>query len=96
MAPRDGWPERARERYARAPRRTMSPRLRHTVLAARIARDTRRLGAGPRPSAAGRRVLDGLVELGLGRGRLTPTVELGLGRALVALTRLTSRPQEPA
>ncbi|MFI8306239.1 NAD(P)/FAD-dependent oxidoreductase [Streptomyces sp. NPDC085927] len=93
---RDGRPEGAGERYARATRRILLPHLRHTALAARLARSTRVIEAGLRASAADQRVFDDFVELGLARGRLTPTVALGLGRALLAPVRPSGRPQEPA
>ncbi|WP_053752387.1 hypothetical protein [Streptomyces sp. MMG1533] len=92
-------PERAGERCARATRRILLPRLRHTAPAARLARlarNTRLPGGGLHASAADQHAFDGLVELGLARGRLSPTVALGLRRALGAPTRATSRPQEPA
>jgi flavin-dependent dehydrogenase len=92
----DGRPERAGERHARATRRILLPHLRHTALAARFARSARVVEAGLRASAADQRVFDGLVELGLARGRLTPTVAFGLGRALAVPTRPTGRPREPA
>ncbi|GAA2417423.1 hypothetical protein GCM10010420_54670 [Streptomyces glaucosporus] len=88
---REGRPERAGERYARATRRILLPHLRHTALAARLARSPRAVGAALRASAADQRVFDDFVELGLARGRLTPAVVLGLGRALVAPAR-PSRP----
>ncbi|MGC3003942.1 hyaluronate lyase, partial [Streptomyces sp. G35A] len=69
---------------------------RHTALAARLARSPRVIEAGLRACAADQRVFDGLVELGLARGRLTPAVAFGLGRALVVPTRPTSRLREPA
>ncbi|MFE7812466.1 NAD(P)/FAD-dependent oxidoreductase [Streptomyces sp. NPDC057433] len=93
---RDGRPEGAGERYARATRRVLLPHLRHTALAARLARSTRVIEAGLRASAADQRVFDDLVELGLARGRLTPTVALGLGRAFLAPVRPSGRLQEPA
>ncbi|MFF8103570.1 NAD(P)/FAD-dependent oxidoreductase [Streptomyces sp. NPDC016640] len=89
-------PEQAGERYARAARRILLPHLRHTALAARLARSTRVIEAGLRASAADQRVFDDFVELGLARGRLTPTAALGLGRAFLAPVRPTGRPQEPA
>ncbi|MDG9700832.1 NAD(P)/FAD-dependent oxidoreductase [Streptomyces sp. DH37] len=92
----DGRPERAGERHARATRRILLPHLRHTALAARLARSARVVEAGLRASAADQRVFDGLVELGLARGRLTPTVAFGLGRALAVPTRPTGRSREPA
>ncbi|HET9383157.1 MAG TPA: geranylgeranyl reductase family protein [Streptomyces sp.] len=93
---RDGLPEQAGERYARAARRVLQPHLRHTALAARLARGTRVVAAGLRASAADQRVFDDFVELGLARGRLTPAVALGLGRALLTPNRPTGRPREPA
>ncbi|MDO0924156.1 geranylgeranyl reductase family protein [Streptomyces sp. TG1A-8] len=93
---REGRPERAGERYARATRRMLLPHLRHTALAARLARSTRAVEAGLRASAADQRVFDDFVELGLAGGRLTPAVALGLGRAFLAPLRPTGRPQEPA
>ncbi|PJE97269.1 hyaluronate lyase [Streptomyces carminius] len=92
----EGRPERAGEWYARATRRILLPHLRHTALAARLARGRLVLAAGLRASAADQRVFDDLVELGLARGRLTPTVAFGLGRALLAPTRPTGRSREPA
>ncbi|MFI7498235.1 NAD(P)/FAD-dependent oxidoreductase [Streptomyces sp. NPDC049687] len=93
---REGRPERAGERYAGATRRILEPHLRHTALAARLARSTRVIEAGLRASAADQRVFDDLVELGLARGRLTPTLMLGLGRALLTPIRPSGRHQEPA
>ncbi|MTE22334.1 geranylgeranyl reductase family protein [Streptomyces sp. TRM43335] len=93
---RDGRPERAGERHARATRRILQAHLRHTALAARLARSARVVEAGLRAAAADQRVFDDLVELGLARGRLTPTVALGLGRALLVPTHPTGRPREPA
>ncbi|GAA2455559.1 geranylgeranyl reductase family protein [Streptomyces glaucus] len=93
---REGRPDRAGERYARATRRILLPHLRHTALAARLARSPRLVEAGLRAAAADQRVFDDLVELGLACGRLTPTVALGLGRALLTPARPTGRPQEPA
>ena len=95
-ARREGRPEQAGERYARATRRMLLPHLRHTALAARLARSRPVVEAGLRASAADQRVFDGLVELGLARGRLTPTVVFGLGRALVAPARPAGRIREPA
>lgn len=95
-ARRDGHPEQAGERYARAARRILLPHLRHTALAARLARSPRALTAGLRASAADQRVFDDLVELGLARGRLTPAVAFGLGRALVSPTRPAGRSREPS
>ncbi|MFE6623585.1 NAD(P)/FAD-dependent oxidoreductase [Streptomyces sp. NPDC057740] len=94
-ARRVGRPERAGDRYARATRRILLPHLRHTAVAARLARSTRVLEAGLRASAADQRVFDDLVELGLARGGLTPAVALGLGRALVTPFRPTGRLPEP-
>ncbi|MFI6036005.1 geranylgeranyl reductase family protein [Streptomyces sp. NPDC051315] len=93
---REGRPERAGERYARATRRILLPHLRHTALAARLARSTRVIEAGLRAAAADQRVFDDFVELGLARGRLTPTLALGLGRAFLVPVRPSGRPQEPA
>jgi flavin-dependent dehydrogenase len=93
---RDGRPEQAGERYAHAARRILLPHLRHTALAARLARSPRVIEAGLRASAADQRVFDDFVELGLARGRLTPTVALGLGRALLTPVRPIGRLQEPA
>ncbi|SDE27317.1 NAD(P)/FAD-dependent oxidoreductase [Streptomyces prasinopilosus] len=93
---RDGRPEQAGQRYARATRPILLPHLRHTALAARLARSAHVLEAGLRASAADQRVFDDFVELGLARGRLTPAVALGLGRAFVACLRPSGRPQEPA
>jgi geranylgeranyl reductase family protein len=93
---RDGRPERAGERYARVTRRILLPHLRHTALAARLARTAGVLEAGLRASAADQRVFDDLVELGLARGRLTPAIAFGLGRALLTPVRPTGCPQEPA
>ncbi|MCP9946833.1 geranylgeranyl reductase family protein [Streptomyces somaliensis] len=94
---RDGRPERAGRRYAHATRRLLLPHLRHTALAARLARDGRVVGAGLRAAAADQRVFDDLVELGLARGRFTPGLALGLGRALLPpTTRPTGPPREPA
>ncbi|WP_407562225.1 geranylgeranyl reductase family protein [Streptomyces sp. 184] len=92
----DGRPQRAGERHARTVRRILLPHLRHTALAARLARSARIIEAGLRASAADQRVFDDLVELGLARGRLTPTVALGLGRALLAPTPPTDLTREPA
>ncbi|GGQ33153.1 NAD(P)/FAD-dependent oxidoreductase [Streptomyces roseolilacinus] len=91
---REGRPERAGQRYARATRRILLPHLRHTALAARLAGSARLVGAGLRASAADQRVFDDFVELGLARGRLTPAVALGLGRALLTPVRPHGRPQE--
>ncbi|MEV5428166.1 geranylgeranyl reductase family protein [Streptomyces sp. NPDC052701] len=93
---RAGRPEQAGERYALATRRILLPHLRHTALAARLARSTRVIEAGLRASAADQRVFDDFVELGLAWGRFTPTVALGLGRAFLIPVRPTGRPQEPA
>ncbi|MEU6404009.1 geranylgeranyl reductase family protein [Streptomyces sp. NPDC046985] len=93
---RDGQPERAGAHYAHATGRSLLPHLRHTALAARLARSTRLIEAGLRASAADQDVFDDLVELGLARGRLTPALALGLGRALLTPTRPNGRPQEPA
>ncbi|MEZ3179433.1 geranylgeranyl reductase family protein [Streptomyces pimonensis] len=93
---REGRPERAGERYARVTRRILLPHLRHTALAARLARTAGVLEAGLRASAADQRVFDDFVELGLARGRLTPAVAFGLGRALLPPVRPAGRPQEPA
>ncbi|MEE1940055.1 geranylgeranyl reductase family protein [Streptomyces sp. TRM 70361] len=95
-ARREGRPERAGEWYARATRRILLPHLRHTALAARLARGRLVLAAGLRASAADQRVFDDLVELGLARGRLTPAVAFGLGRALLTPDRTTGRSREPA
>ncbi|CAL9609440.1 hypothetical protein SUDANB58_05602 [Streptomyces sp. enrichment culture] len=92
----DGCPEQAGKRYARATRRILLPHLRHTALAARLARSTRVLEAGLRAAAADQRVFDDFVELGLARGRLTPAVAFGLGRTLLTPLGPTGRPQEPA
>lgn len=94
-ARRVGRPEGAGDRYAHATRHILLPHLRHTAVAARLARSTRVLTAGLRASAADQRVFDDLVELGLARGRLTPIMALGLGRALFAPFRPTSRLPEP-
>ncbi|WP_308013674.1 NAD(P)/FAD-dependent oxidoreductase [Streptomyces beigongshangae] len=91
---RDGRPEEAGERHARAVRRVLLPHLRHTALAARLARSTHVVEAGLRASAADQRVFDDLVELGLARGRLTPAVALGLGRAFLTAVRPSGGPQE--
>ncbi len=93
---RERRPEGAGEWYARATHRILLPHLRHTALAARLARSTHVIEAGLRASAADQRVFDDFVELGLARGRLTPTVALGLGRAFLASIRPSGRPQEPA
>ncbi|MFI8194554.1 geranylgeranyl reductase family protein [Streptomyces sp. NPDC085946] len=93
---RDGRPERAGERYARATRRILLPHLRHTALAARLARSTCVLEAALRASAADQRVFDDFVELGLAWGRFTPAIALGLGRAFITPGRPTGRSQEPA
>ncbi|SFL55914.1 geranylgeranyl reductase family protein [Streptomyces pini] len=93
---RDRRPERAGERYARATRRILLPHLRHTALAARLARGRRTVEAALRASAADQRVFDDLVELGLARGRLTPALAFGLGRALAASARPTGPIREPA
>ncbi|CAL9344659.1 hypothetical protein SUDANB106_00347 [Streptomyces sp. enrichment culture] len=92
---RDGRPGRAGERYARATGRILLPHLRHTALAARLARGRRTVEAALRASAADQRVFDDLVELGLARGRLTPALAFGLGRALAASARPTGRIREP-
>lgn len=81
---RVGRPERAGHLHRRATRRILLPHLRHTALAARLTRSPRVLEAGLRASARDQRVFDGLVELGLARGRLTPWLALGLGRSLLA------------
>lgn len=66
--------------YAREVRRLLGRHLKHTALAARLARGPVVLTSGMQAAAADQRVFDDLVELGLGRGRLTGTVV----RALVA------------
>ncbi|MFP8908435.1 hyaluronate lyase, partial [Streptomyces atacamensis] len=88
-------PGRAGERYARAAGRILLPHLRHTALAARLARGRRTVEAALRASAADQRVFDDLVELGLARGRLTPALAFGLGRALAVSARPTGRIREP-
>lgn len=82
-AVREGRPETAGLRHRRATRAVLLPHLRHTALAARLTRSPRVLEAGLAAAAADQDVFDGLVELGLARGRLTPSLALGLGRALL-------------
>ncbi|MFH0250146.1 hyaluronate lyase, partial [Streptomyces chitinivorans] len=93
---RDRRPDRAGERYARATGRILLPHLRHTALAARLARSRHVVEAALRACSADQRVFDDLVELGLARGRLTPVLAFGLGRALAASARPTCRNREPA
>ncbi|MCR6030932.1 geranylgeranyl reductase family protein [Nocardioides sp. zg-579] len=80
---RSGRPERAGLLHRRGTRDLLLPHLRHTALAARLTRSPRVLTAGIAAAAADQQVFDGLVELGLARGRLTPSLALGLGRALL-------------
>ncbi|WP_078591901.1 NAD(P)/FAD-dependent oxidoreductase [Streptomyces megasporus] len=95
-ARREGRPERAGELHAHATRRILLSHLRHTALAARLARSARVVEAALRASAADRHVFDDIVELGLARGRLTPAIAFGLARELVAPTRPPARDQGPA
>ncbi len=69
--------------YRRALHRALGRHLRHTDLAARLARTHRVVAAGVDAAARDPRVFDALVELGLGRGLLGPRLLGGLGRALV-------------
>ena len=78
-----GAPGSAGARYTRATHAHLMPHLRHTALAARLSRSSRVLDAGVAAAAADQRVFDGLVELGLARGRLTPRIASGLAGALL-------------
>ncbi|MDN4175176.1 geranylgeranyl reductase family protein [Nocardioides sp. SOB77] len=96
---REGRPERAGLLHRSATRRVLLPHLRHTALAAALTRSRRVLTAGIGAAAADQEVFDGLVELGLARGRLTPSLALGLGRAFLRPpqpTRADAILEEPA
>jgi flavin-dependent dehydrogenase len=64
--------------YRAALRRELGRHLRHTTVAAALARRHRVVEAGITAARRRQRVFDDLVELGLGRGLLTPRVLTGL------------------
>ena len=64
-------------------RRELGRHLRHTTLAARLARHRRAVDAGVLAARRDGRVFDDLVELGLGRGLLTGRLLAGLGGGLL-------------
>ncbi len=69
--------------YRTALRAALGRHLRHTDVAARLARSHRVVRAGVLAAQRDQRVFDDLVELGLGRGLLGPRLLGGLGRALI-------------
>jgi flavin-dependent dehydrogenase len=69
--------------YRVALRRVLAQHLRHTSVAARLARGRRVVIAGVDAARTDPRVLDDIVELGLGHGLLTRRAVAGLGRSLV-------------
>jgi menaquinone-9 beta-reductase len=84
----DGDPGLVGPRYDRGVRRLLGAHLRHTAVAALLSRSPAVLDAGIAAAGRDRRVLDALVELGLGDGRITPRLVAGLARGLA------SRPHE--
>jgi geranylgeranyl reductase family protein len=73
--------------YAAAMHRELGRHLRHTTVAARLARHRRVVESGVAAARADPRVFDDLVEIGLGRGLLGPRVLRGLTGAAVARRR---------
>jgi flavin-dependent dehydrogenase len=69
--------------YRQLLRRELGRHLRHTTVAARLARRRRVVDAGVTAARRDRRAFDDLVELGLGRGLLTGRLLRGLGTELV-------------
>jgi len=66
--------------YRRDLRRRLGVHLRHTTVAAQLARHPRVVDAAMRGADRDRAMFDALVELGLGRGLLTPRALAGLAR----------------
>ncbi len=77
-------PGSAGSRHAAAVRPLLDTHLRHVRLAGRLCRHGAVVDAGLRAAVADQAAFDGLVELGLARGRITLTVAAGLARQLVA------------
>ena len=84
-AVRSGDPGTAGRAYRRSVRRLLATHLRHTSVAARLARMPVTVHAGIRAASGSEPVFDDLLELGLGRGRITPRLARGL------LTHLAAR-----
>ena len=80
---RAGDPATAGGAYRRAVRRLLASHLRHTSVAARLARAPMVVQAGIRAASRDDRVFDDLAEMGLGRGRITPRLATGLLSGLV-------------
>ncbi len=84
-----GEPMTAGRRHRTTVRRLLDRHLQHTWLAARLTRRPTVVDAGITAAARDQHTFDGLVELGLGRGRLTP--RLGASLTSGALRNRLSR-----
>ena len=81
---RAGDPRSAGRTYRHAVRCLLANHLRHTSIAARLARVPWVVRAGIRAASRDDRVFDDLVELGLGRGLITPRLAGGLLPRLIS------------
>ncbi|MFC4020593.1 NAD(P)/FAD-dependent oxidoreductase [Micromonospora sp. GCM10011542] len=84
-------PEGAAGRYADGLRRRLGTHLRHSSVAAWLARHRRVVDAAVRAARRDDRVFDDIVELGLGDGRLTPRTLAMIGIGLPAGERAPRR-----
>ena len=89
----DNRPYEAGAHYRRAVQQRLGPHIRHTWIAAGLARSTTILGAGIRAAARDPHTFDDITELGLGDGVLTPRLmgELAGGVVAHATARFTTR-----